>query len=967
MTRYRLDHAAVMDTDDIPGRGGYAVVGVSRGVTQAERLFVAQNFGISDFLHDPQNDRTFYSFFRVPGGRRAFTRRFASGRRRNGTQNRLFVHTLFFDDALFDGLSGLPWLLLEGTVRAEGSDDEWEPLRNALPWVGVNDSMPALEADVDDHVLADVPRRLNARLALAGKDLANAPTAVAALIGALRDRKRVVLPQGRGHEWLTLLAWSMLPRRDREELSWTQHDPLSISGVTFNLANIVAPGTEAAAAVAIDRAAAPIAGHIVRCNTTSAEEWRDFHETAARFGLSIRRSDTLEACLAHRDAIRDVAENIGAPDYAVLEKLQVLAETGTRLRGQPCFEGEGILELLWNNVVRAVEAQQPANLAVAHWASLLHRSGLDEVIFRDGLDRRWLDHAAAGVGPDLLVDFFLRATEGVRDAAAARATVAEWLVANQARNVEAERLARMVVRAYADRIAVRRDLLRHLLALRGGLAALQQVLPVREELAELVYDATMLALDANDAQASTFLREVFLPHVESLPPLAAKVTRELAERVAPLLRDDAEAFLRFQSRVAAETRVRLVEMVTGWVSLERERSLPLARDVMRQLARDPAAAPSAGPLAFALAQAGEPGGLWFGALLHLAAMIDAKDDARVTQTFLADVRLLEQTALRLQGANEVVVAALEKPNVRVGPCMRALVLVARPTWKPQLVEAVTRVLGRTYSSVVAWEPLVIALATDFASRGTSAEVSDLVAQFWEKVPPEDVAQASRAGVDTIALVSSASRRGLVEAWQPRLRRLPESDASQRLLHVLFGSGAGTSARELRGTLAWRKIEQDIASDQTLSELDKALFDAHGPRYGAEMVAATLRYVGDGTPAARVRRLCGLLRASDVAPTVKRIIETTVLPELLDAFEEQDWLELASKARPEELFCRGAATLTLAFEAGRHAGENAIRLFDSACRTERRVDVAESLAAGRRARGLGQRISSWFRRERQPSA
>lgn len=962
MTRYRLEHAVVMDTDDIPGRGGYAVVGISRGVSQAERLFVAQNFGLSDFLHDPQNDRTFYSFFRVPGGRRAFTRRFANGRRRNGTQNRLFVHTLFFEDALFEGLAGLPWLLLEGTVRAEGTNGEFQPLRNEVPWVGLDGSLSALDVDIDDAVASDVPRRLNARLALAGKDVANASESAAAVIGALRDQKRVVLPQGRGYEWLTLLAWSMLPPRDREELAWTHHDTLNLAGVTFHVANVANPAAEGAAAVALDRPAAPVATRIVRLNTGEAGPWREFHERAARYGLTIRKAEVLEACLAHREAIRDITENIGAPEQELIDKLTALARTGDRLRGQACFEGEGILELLWNNIPRAVAAQQPAGIAVTRWASLLHRSGLDEVVFRDAPGRSWLDRAAADVGPDLVVDFFLRCTEDVRDAVPARGAVAEWVAANGARGVENERLARLVVRAYADRAASRRPLLERLLATGDGLPALQQAIPARAELAELVYDAIALSVNGSHEQVRSFARDVLVPYVELSAALAGKITRELAERIAPLLRDDVDPFLRFQARLASDTRVRLTEMVTGWVTAEPERTLPLAREVMRQLSRDSAAAVAAGPLALAMAHGGEPARVWFAVLLNLARTLDAKDDAAAAKPFLDSVRRLQQRSMQMQGAFELVVEVLDEPNVRIGPSVRALLLLVRPGWQPHLLGIVEKLVGRTYSGVAGWADVVTALAADFAGTPLRAEVSELVSQFWQKVPPEDVAAVPRSAVEAIAHVSGTSRRRLADVWQPRLRRLPESDAARQLLAMLFGDG-----ESVRAQMAWREIEQGIAGEGTLNRLDAALYQQQGAKYAPEMATAIVKFLGDAGRIARLRKLCALLRSPKVLPTVKRIIEVTVLPPALQALGEADWSELTTKARDEELLCRGPATLTIAFQLGANGDDSAVRQFESACRAHKRGDVVESLIAGRRSRGLGRRVSRWLGIERQPTA
>lgn len=714
MTRYALDHAVVMDTDDIPGRGGYAVVGISRGVAQAERLFVAQHFGISDFLHDPQNDRTFYSFFRVPGGRRAFVRRFANGRRRNGTQNRLFVHTIFFDDALFDGLHGLPWLLLEANVRAEGTG-EWQPLRNEVPWLA-GEVLPPLEVDL--HVdINDIPRRLSARLALAAKEVPNAEDVMAGVIAALRDEKRVALPQGRGYEWLTLLAWSMLPRRDREELAWTQHDTLNISAVTFHIANAVSASA--------DVRPAPIAKTIIERNLTG---WRAFHELAARFALTIRRAETLEACLAHRDAICDL-------------DLPRLAETAKKLRGQPCFDREALLDLVWERV-------PPARL---------QESGLAVVLLSEPPSREWLDRAG---DPNRLVDFFLD-VDSVNIG-----PIAEWA------KVDDQRMARLIARAYRDEVANRRELLKRLQAL--------ELLPLDDE--ELLFDAFVLAAQRDDA--------------------------------------------RFLDR--------------------------------RELARP---------------------------LIALARALDETGDSRARKAFIEATQQLEIDLESLDGAT-------------AGPCTRALLLAAR-RWTPRLT-----------------------------------------ALFWSNVPAEDVARVPEEAIDALAQLTAAQRKPLAETWIPRLRQLPKNANSERLLQLLYEN---TDGAELRARLALRDVDQGLADETTLNRLDAALYALHGASYTREMAAALAKYSGDSR-AARIRKLCALLASPRALPTVKRVIETHVLPQALKTLREDDWMALAAE---DALFCRGPATLTIAFELGAHASADAARQFEEACHAQRRLDAAESLAAGRR--------------------
>lgn len=330
---HRIEHVLVMDTDDMPGRGGYGVVGISPGVTQAERLFVSENFGISDFLHDRENDRLFFSVFRVPGGRRAFVRRFANGTRRNGTQSRLFVHTLFLDDETEDALHGLPWLLSDAKFRLPGQTES-HPLTRDRGVLVSDPDFPALEW-CEDEMSAEAPvRRLNNRmrqvdrwLSEAGLGMTSAVEAVATVIAAFQSGRKAVLPQSILYEQLTLLAWSMLPVRDREEHAWTQHDSQN-TVIVFSVANATEGVT-----VDINAAPTPVARWIVEMNTASVESWSEFHEKTARENLTARGSgiadwqkwrDALAVAITVRDkpeAFIKFAAGLGERTVAQLTEL----------------------------------------------------------------------------------------------------------------------------------------------------------------------------------------------------------------------------------------------------------------------------------------------------------------------------------------------------------------------------------------------------------------------------------------------------------------------------------------------------------------------------------------------------------------------------------------------------------------------------------------------------------------------
>ncbi|HJQ37312.1 MAG TPA: hypothetical protein VKB93_09240 [Thermoanaerobaculia bacterium] len=409
MTLHRIEHAVVMDTDDIPGRGGYALVGVSHGVRPEERAFVAQNFGISDYLHDPQRQsadeqRVFYSFFRIPGGRRAFVRRFAKGMRRNQTQNRLFVHTLFIDDALYERLHGLPWLLINASVRLEGAR-AWERLRDeiALAEHGTEHDgwIPHLEWDDGDGAADQVTDALRKRLTLAGEEN------LAAVITTLSKRKRVQLPQGRNHELLAMLAWSMLPWLDREEIAWTQHDTMNLSGVTFDLANVPRGAAE------LDAAASFALDIVHKC--AAEETWLDFQ--ARSKNMTVRNPAVIARWLEWRKGVDALPST---------DAMRALAATAKGNEDAPWIDREEILDLVW---------KKPGEVA---------SSGLHRVVLRAAPERRWLDRAAADTGADTLVSNLLLAAGDDPVTAPARTALAAWVAENALDEIPVERFADLV-------------------------------------------------------------------------------------------------------------------------------------------------------------------------------------------------------------------------------------------------------------------------------------------------------------------------------------------------------------------------------------------------------------------------------------------------------------------------------------------------------------------------------------------
>lgn len=582
MTLHRLEHAVVMDTDDIPGRGGYAVVGISRGVSQAERAFLAGNFGISDYLQDPKTEnRVFYSVFRVPGGRRAFVRRFPRGSelRRNNTQRRLVIHTLLLEDAAWNDLHALPWLLLNARVRAEGAT-EWDRLRSEVPWVDDSAALPPLEWDSADGSTTGVSQKLTSRLTVIGNQLGGrAPEPrdlLARVLTALGTRTRVALPQDPGYEWVTMLAWSMLPRHDRDELAWTQHDSLNLPGVVFPLANAIAADFDPAQV-----RPAPFARELVAMNVESEDSWLDLQERTARHPLTVRQPADLETWVKWRDALLRLHDNIQAPEAQVVASMEKLAATASANRNAAWIDGEEVLRLVWSNVPDAITAGLTAEVAVRTWGNRLRQSGLADVIFRAAPSKRWLARAADDVGADPLVWFFL--TGGGEDAAskATRAAIADWLIESKVRDVDPARLAMLAYLLAADRTPALQPLLGLLLETPAGLDALADYLKRRQAGGvDLIHAAAPIVLDRNHPGTLAFLRDVFLPRFDR-----ARVDAKLARGVGSVLREEPQAFVRFLETVGVPDE--LLALVGQWLSQDAGRTLPLARELLRHLMASP--------------------------------------------------------------------------------------------------------------------------------------------------------------------------------------------------------------------------------------------------------------------------------------------------------------------------------------------------------------------------------------------
>lgn len=942
MTLHRIEHALVMDTDDIPGRGGYSVLGISPRVAQVDRAFIAGNFGISDYLHDPRTEnRIFYSVFALPSGGRAFVRRFARGTelRRNNTQRRLVVHTLLLDDDVWDHLYALPWLLLNARLQLEGTNESYR-LSADVSWVDEGTTLPALLWDSGDGATSDVAAKLTNRLTVVGNQLTDhtlePSELMARVITALGSQSRVTLPQDPGYEWVTMLAWSMLPRHDRDELAWTQHDSMNLSGVAFPLANAVngdfSPSRVEPAAFAHE---------LVQMNTKSEDSWLDLQERTAHDPLSVRRPRELDSWLTWREALLRLRDNLHASEQQVVQYMTRLAE---KVRANPnatWIDADEVLRLVWENVRDAKGDANARALAARSWGERLRISGLGDLIFRAAPGGHWFDRAAQDVGANALVRFFIYG--GGEDAVSkpTRAAIAEWWIESAEQHVDEKDLARLAFLLGIDRSPSLRPLLERLLATPAGLDALLDYLRQRQQGGiDLVHEAASIVVRGAHPNRLAFLRDVFLPRCE-----AHRIDFELARDVAIVLRDDRPAFHRFSDRVTSEVRSRLRTLVRDWVDYDIAAALPLAREIVDELVRQETGIEDAAPLAVALANAGQPARIWFDVLV------------RITRQSGAIVPVLQQIRaerLDLTGAMERLVPLLEVAES--GDALRALILFARPVWGTggsQFARAVRKLIDRA-GLARNWDEIVLAYAADHRNKRRD-DVSELAAAFWARlaIDPTQLPVMNDAEIALLDLLDVAGVQRLKTAWTPKLGILPRCKASVRLLEIVR-----ERSYQEEIVLAIRDIEQREAGPRTLNQLEVALAKVHKGKSADMFADEVTKYLGGGDPAPRLVRLLDLFASEEILPSVRFVLQTHVLGKALKAMKRRHWDALRVTAREEALVALGAV-LRLAYAVGRHADRRTREEFEAVWRACGRRDALDALAAGRIESGPVQWLGRWI--------
>ncbi len=936
---FRIEHALVMDTDHLRGGGGYSVAAVSPEVTEAERVFVAENFGISDFLHDPRNDRVYFSVFRVPGGRTAFVRRFAKGTRRNGVQSRLFVHTLFLEEDLLDRLVYLPWLLIDRPLTMGGNEiflnTDPEPLLHggsftALEWEGEIAASDAFE-QLAKNRYEPLLRRFRENEELAAFD---PEKVVASALDRIGRGRRVELPQGPTYEHLSMLIWSMLPPADRMELAWTQHESAN-TAITFAIANVPAPDG------AMDFTARPSAWslRLVRASTKEAEEWSGMQAQMARYGVSLRLGD-VERWLRWSDSRQELFANPKAPAEVLIPLLKNLADSVRDDRRERWVNELEVLGFLLSLVTRLRTEKETLDQAVERLAGLFNASGIANVVFRVVPPAELLDEHKAKIGAGPLVKFFLLGSEGVkatedtqvrRAAAVTRNAVAAWLLEpGRADDVDVTILGRFVVRLALDRSEYIKPLLQRIVARPHGLRELAKVLPPQnEKIGDIVVTAVMLGIQSSSPDTESFIRKLLLPQLEGNEALARRISASFANAIGTALRQSPADFATFAARMPAAVASSLVSSVEDWLVSDRGATLPLARAVLTAANRGELTGVAVEELAFLAAERGEATTLWLPAALDAAARLDESGDSIAVQEFVHRLsRLSQQPSRGNADALRQVVSALRQRAAqggRAGVCTRELVRFTRP-WSDtgSIADALLTAIAGGGAKASEWSDVVADLVQAPSSNAYLASVAGrLLLTYWHHLGASEFGGVTPPLVDALTALDSDGREQMVSHWLPLLRTLPEGGSAERFIDTLTSIAPDHLGAEIEVARSWREIDHDAAGAETLARLDMALRVWGKPP--EQPVRSAIAKIIERIPGFADRAVW-LVRASASSvtpPSTRRIIERHFLSRVLSRLDPHQWPACLSAAG-DDVFVHGNVLLTVAWELAVSKADDRVR-------------------------------------------
>jgi hypothetical protein len=889
-----LEHALLTDTDDLPGGGGYSLVWASPGTSAAQRRFVADHASITDYLHRHDNARMYFSVLPVTRGLYAFVRRFSIGMRRNGTQNRVFMHTIFLSEESFWMLQGFPWLLAELPIRPIGSGDSTTSLAKLISPASRQTSIDALEwqPPSSDQAHDALRRRCESLHSLCagsrpprGLDVEEC---IARVAGAIVGTDRVTLPQGPVFEQLTLLAWSVLPMETRAVTPWTQHDQSAAGASVFQLAN--SPSVQSGDCHALMAPTPEFARLFVARSLESASSWQSLNAGLRENNLTWG-SSSLEWWLRYSEAFVPI-------EPASLRELeQWLTRTARSVRkdrNDPWIERPRLLETVWLTIAKqATKGRMP--LTFPEWSALAARSGIGGIIFSIPPSKAWLNDNAQLFGADILIQFLVHGTESSEECAATRENVSCWAVeaALNGLHVGSDALALLAVSLSGARSASVVQLVEELLRREDGLRSLESAIPPDPpQMADAVLLATITALDIENSDAHGFASRVLLPYVEGNPSFAASIPAKAMRRIARALRDDTRSFLAFAFALPDARLIEVISAVTEWLDND-EGLLPLAAALIRRATSSNVRPSTLAGLTFRVALAGESSDLWLPALKADATALDLTAAPLEVRKFVDRVRELQP---RLTAEREIVENLLLSTQkvasglTRIGPCTRALFMATRNAW-PQVrnvaAAAVNAIVASPMHHASEWESCVMELLYElrYETRARKAFTT-----FWLRLGAHEISNLQDSTVQALYFVEGADAEQIVLSWSRRVGSLPFTYRADRFIDALRAIGRAR-APDLELALSERSITNGSATANTFSRQDLALWCVSATDRYKKLAAGISQSLKALTAPQRLLRLLDLFASSCTWPSTRHALEEHVLPEVLRSLSVDDWMAM----------------------------------------------------------------------------
>lgn len=889
----RLAQAVVTDPEEV-GSAGYVLTGRSPALLPEDADFLSMAPGVSDYLSSETNPRSFYSFFALPSGRFAFSRRFVSGTRRHGV-NRIVAHTLVLSASDLQALNVQPWLLV-----ARCRFRLWPDAPNALSLAELGDAvakpgtadLPDLDVEIDAPAQASRELTRGWRRALVSAiGRTTLEERLAWLFATLISHRRVAAEQKLDWELVLALAWSLLPLEDRKRCYWTTHfapgvpvqfmlsNAADLDGLRRSQADLATPPPTLPALMSQPSITTSVADLLAR--VAASDDGDDLAELYGPDASLVRESDRLVRKL-YWASIREQSRQNGCSTVESFQQhLDLLVDedhTGLVSWAMP----KDVLAMAVRTVV-ALGGETDRTLTTIYQC----------------LAERGIDHAVFFASP---VGF---SPEG--DGPAHEGLIALNLLTRY-RGISGAEL-QSVIQAWRTRGLSRESrntLMRSLLHL-ASTGRLDDVLPLAqmsfssEELAfseaqlESTFDfrkALFVLAMTRVADPTMFRRvaqEQLLPFLLTDPERALEIPWQLQRSVydAVLRIPDAcaHAFERFPPKAAAV----LAEYWRKALDAGDKDALGVAHSLARQNHFDDVCERHRLDDAWVtLRTQGADVHTWVTFAGRRARVLDAAGDVDAIAQFVKSFQADEMPTHDAREAFQPVMAALARAAVVAPPgeCVRVMVAAVGDNFDMPTrfaVEALAAAIARGGAALMTWEPLVRRAIAAFPAHPQADVARTLRVQWWsalaasERTAPPDEAFVTLDGArpDEVAAI--------VEAWVPRFR-CPDAPVGTRNVLVRLRRMASQRRDLLAALTIASSIHDLLIGDLTLVDtLNRIARDTPRGPFRAQTLATHVGEVLEAVEkrdAGSVIALLIRLERPRIAMSVLDALDRVILPPLL---------------------------------------------------------------------------------------